>query len=163
MKGNKEVIDHLNALLKSELTSINQYFLHYRIVEDWGIDKLAELERSNSIDEMKHADKLAKRLLFLEGFPNFQDMGHLRIGENVEEVIKADLALEAEDAIPLYKKAIECCEKHSDFGTRDLLLSILTEEEGHADGLDTQLKLIKRMGIQGYIQLNSQTAEASEE
>ncbi|AEI38543.1 MAG: bacterioferritin [Zymomonas mobilis subsp. pomaceae] len=158
MKGDKDVLTHLNELLKSELTSINQYFLHYRVLEDWGVDKLAQLERSNSIDEMKHADELAKRLLFLEGFPNFQDIGHISIGENVEEVIKADLSLEADTAIPLYKKAIECCEKVGDFGTRDLLSSILKQEEVHADGLKTQLSLISKMGIQGYIQLNSDTA-----
>lgn len=155
MKGDKKVIQYLNAQLKNELTAINQYFLHYRMLDNWGVKKLAKFEYEESIDEMKHADKLAERILFLDALPNFQLLGRLRIGENVEEVLKADLALE-EEAIPLLRDAIIHCESVRDFVSRDLFTAILENEEEHVDTLETQLGLIAQMGIQNYIQLNSE-------
>ncbi len=158
MKGDPKIIEILNETLKNELTAINQYFLHYRMLEHWGIDKLAKYEYEESIDEMKHADKLAKRILFLDGLPNFQLLGRLRIGETVEEILKADLALE-NDAIPQLKEGIVYAESIRDFVTRDLLQSILESEEEHVDNLETQFELIERMGIQNYIQLQSKASE----
>jgi bacterioferritin len=158
MKGDPKIIEILNETLKNELTAINQYFLHYRMLEHWGIDKLAKYEYVESIDEMKHADKLAKRILFLDGLPNFQLLGRLRIGETVEEILKADLALE-NDAIPQLKEGIVYAESIRDFVTRDLLQSILESEEEHVDNLETQFELIERMGIQNYIQLQSKASE----
>src|SRR5436305_800595 len=128
MKGDPKVLDYLNEALKNELTAINQYWLHYRLLDNWGITKLAELERHESIDEMKHADKLAERILFLDGLPNFQLLGRLRIGETVEEILKADLAVEM-DALPLLRDAIEHCEKVRDYVSRDLFRRILDSEE----------------------------------
>lgn len=155
MKGDAKVIEYLNKALYNELTAINQYWLHFRLLDNWGVHKLAQFERHESIDEMKHADLLADRILFLEGLPNFQNMGRLRIGESVEEVIKADLALEM-DAIPLLKDAIVHSESVRDFISRDLFQKILESEEGHVDTLEKQLDMIERMGIQNYIQLNSE-------
>ncbi len=157
MKGDAKVIEFLNETLKNELTAINQYFLHYRMLEHWGVARLAKWEYEESIDEMKHADRLAERILFLDGLPNFQMLGRLRIGETVEEVLKADLALE-NDAIPQLKEAIVYCEQVRDFGTRDLLQSILDSEEEHVDMLEKQFEMIERMGIQNYIQLQSKPA-----
>jgi len=157
MKGDAKVIEFLNETLKNELTAINQYFLHFRMLEHWGVAKLAKCEYEESIDEMKHADRLAERILFLDGLPNFQMLGRLRIGETVEEVLKADLALE-NDAIPQLKEAIAYCEQVRDFGTRDLLQSILESEEEHVDMLEKQFEMIERMGIQNYIQLQSKPA-----
>ncbi|WP_188055815.1 MULTISPECIES: bacterioferritin [unclassified Sphingosinithalassobacter] len=154
MKGDAKVIDYLNEALKNELTAINQYWLHYRLLDNWGVRRLAELERHESIDEMKHADKLAERILFLDGLPNFQLLGRLRIGENVEEVLKADLALEME-ALPLLKDAIEHCEQVRDYVSRELFVEILESEEEHVDTLERQFDMIERMGLQNYIQLNS--------
>ncbi len=154
MKGDDKVIEFLNIALKNELTAINQYWLHYRMLDNWGMKRLAAFEREESIDEMKHADQLAERILFLDGLPNFQLLGRLRIGENVQEVLEADLALEHE-AIPLLRDAIEHCEKVRDYVSRDLFNSILESEEHHVDELETQLSLIESMGIQNYIQLHS--------
>jgi len=157
MKGDAKVIEFLNKVLFMELTAVNQYWLHYRMLDNWGIAKLAAYERHESIDEMKHADRLAERILFLEGLPNFQALGKLRVGENVEEILKADLALE-EDAIPLLREAIVHCESVRDFVSRDLFASILDSEEEHVDFLETQFEMIARMGLQNYIQLNSEAA-----
>ena len=158
MKGDPKVIDFLNEALKNELTAINQYWLHYRLFDHWGVRKLAEFERHESIDEMKHADMLSERILFLDGLPNFQLLGRLRIGESVEEVLKADLALEM-DALPLLRDAIEHCEKVRDYISRDLFRRILDSEEDHVDFLEKQFDMIERMGIQNYIQLQSKPAE----
>lgn len=155
MKGDPKVIDFLNEVLKNELTAINQYFLHYRMLEHWGIAKLAKFEYGESIDEMKHADKLSERILFLDGLPNFQLLGRLKIGETVEEILKADLDLENE-GIPLLRDAIAYCESVRDFVTRDLLAHILDSEEEHVDMLEKQFDMIERMGIQNYIQLQSE-------
>lgn len=160
MKGDEKVIEYLNVALKNELTAINQYFLHYRLLDHWGIKKLAKFEYGESIDEMKHADKLAERILFLDGLPNFQLLGRLKIGENVEEVLKADLALENE-AIPVLRDGIAHCEAVRDYISRELLESILENEEEHVDTLERQFDMIKNMGLQNYIQLQSEPAEAS--
>ena len=158
MKGDAKVIDYLNEALKNELTAVNQYWLHYRMLDNWGIKRLAEFERHESIDEMKHADRLAERILFLDGLPNFQMLGRLRIGETVEEILKADLELERE-ALPQLRGAIEYCETKRDYVTRDLLVEILDNEEEHVDILETQFEMIERMGLQNYIQLQSKPAE----
>lgn len=158
MKGDPKVIDYLNEVLKNELTAINQYWLHYRMLDHWGVKKLAEFERHESIDEMKHADMVSERILFLDGLPNFQLLGRLRIGETVEEVLKADLDLEYE-AVGVLKDAIEHSEKVRDYVSRDLFRRILDSEEEHVDTLETQFEMIERMGIQNYIQLNSKPEE----
>lgn len=155
MQGDPQVIDFLNKALLNELTAINQYWLHYRMLHHWGLGKLAEFERHESIDEMKHADRLAERILFLDGLPNFQAMGRLKIGENVEEVLKADLALEHE-AVPLLKEAVAHCEAVRDYVSRELFADILANEEQHIDTLETELEKIALMGIQNYVQLNSE-------
>ena len=160
MKGDPKVIEYLNEVLKNELTAINQYFLHYRMLDQWGIAKLAKFEYGESIDEMKHADKLAERILFLDGLPNFQMLGRLRIGETVEELLKADLALEME-ALPVLRDGIQYCEQVRDYVTRDLLQHILDSEEEHVDTLETQFEMIERMGIQNYIQLQSEPTGGS--
>ena len=159
MKGDVKVIEYLNKALTNELTAINQYWLHYRVLKNWGIEKLAEYERHESIDEMKHADTLADRILFLEGLPNFQALHRLKVGETVEEILKADLALELE-AIPLLKDAIEHCESVRDYISREIFERILESEEGHVDFLETQFEMIGRMGLQNYVQLHSEAAEA---
>ncbi len=158
MKGDPKVIELLNDALKLELTAINQYWLHYRLLDNWGIKKLAEFEKSESIDEMKHADKLSERILFLDGLPNFQALGRLHIGENVEEILKGDLELELE-ALGQLKGAIAHCEKVKDFVSRDLFSEILESEERHVDTLETQFEMIKRMGLQNYVQLQSEPTE----
>ena len=157
MKGDPKVIEYLNVALKNELTAINQYFLHYRMLDNWGVSRLAKFEYGESIDEMKHADKLAERILFLDGLPNFQMLGRLRIGETVEEVLKADLELE-EEALPPLREAILHCEKVRDFVSRDLFAHILENEEEHVDMLETQFEMIRQMGLQNYIQLQSSPA-----
>ena len=158
MKGDPKVIDYLNEVLKNELTAINQYWLHYRMLNHWGVKKLAEFERHESIDEMKHADMVSERILFLDGLPNFQLLGRLRIGETVDEILKADLDLEYE-AVAVLKDAIEHSEKVRDYVSRDLFRQILDSEEEHVDTLETQFEMIERMGIQNYIQLNSKPEE----
>jgi bacterioferritin len=158
MKGDAKVIELLNETLKNELTAINQYWLHYRMLDNWGVARLAEYERHESIDEMKHADRLSDRILFLEGLPNFQMLGRLRVGETVEEILKADLELERE-AVEQLKGAIVHCESVRDFVSRELFESILESEEGHVDFLETQFELIERMGLQNYVQLQSKPAE----
>ena len=157
MKGDPKVLELLNEALKNELTAINQYWLHYRLLDNWGLKKLAEFEKSESIDEMKHADKLAERILFLDGLPNFQALGRLHIGENVEEILNGDLELELE-ALGQLKGAIAHCESVHDFVSRDLFSEILGSEEHHVDTLETQFEMIGRMGLQNYIQLQSEPA-----
>ncbi len=151
MKGNQEIIDALNEVLTRELTAINQYFLHARMLQDWGLEKLGKLEYAASIDEMKHADELIKRILFLEGLPNVQKIGKIRIGQNVKEVLESDLAVENE-AVPALKDHIKLCESKLDYVSRDLFLSILSSEEEHVDWLETQLGLLEKVGEQNYIQ-----------
>jgi len=159
MKGDAKVLELLNETLKNELTAINQYWLHYRMLDNWGVKRLADYERHESIDEMKHADRLSERILFLEGLPNFQMLGRLRIGETVEEILKADLDLERE-AVDQLRGAIAHCEKARDYVSRELFESILASEESHIDFLETQFELIGRMGLENYIQLQSKPAEA---
>ena len=155
MKGDPQVIDYLNTALLNELTAINQYWLHYRMLDNWGVKKLAEFERHESIDEMKHADKLADRILYLEGLPNFQMLGKLHIGETVEEILKCDLMLE-EEAIPLLREAIAHCETVRDYVSREIFEDILENEEEHVDTLEKQFEMIERMGLHNYVQLNSE-------
>ena len=159
MKGDAKVIELLNETLRNELTAINQYWLHYRLLDNWGVKRLADYERHESIDEMKHADSLAERILFLDGLPNFQLLGRLRIGESVEETLRADLELERE-AVAQLKGAIVHCEEVRDFVSRELFEAILTSEEEHIDFLETQFEMIERMGLQNYIQLQSKPAES---
>lgn len=151
MKGDNKVIEYLNRVLGNELIAINQYFLHAKMYQDWGLHNLYEHEYHESIDEMKHADKLTERVLFLEGLPNLQDLGALRIGENTREMLEADLSLEL-DAIPDLKEGIQYCEQIGDFVSRDLFRDILADEEDHVDWLETQLGLIDKMGIENYHQ-----------
>jgi bacterioferritin len=158
MQGDAKVIDYLNDALKNELTAINQYFLHYRMLDHWGVARLAKYEYGESIDEMKHADRLAERILFLDGLPNFQMLGRLKIGETVEEILKADLDLENE-ALPMLREAIAYCETVRDYVSRDLFVSILDSEEEHVDFIERQFDMIERMGIENYIQLQSRPAE----
>jgi bacterioferritin len=158
MKGNDEVVRLLNRVLYNELTAINQYFLHSRMLRNWGITKLAEYEHKESIDEMKHADELVERILFLEGLPNLQDLGKLLIGEDVEEFLRCDLTLER-SSLPTLLEAIAACEKHGDYNSRVLLEKILHGEEEHVDFLETQFELIKRMGLANYVQLQSEAKD----
>jgi bacterioferritin len=151
MRGDAKVIEFLNLALKNELTSINQYFLHSRMADNWGLKKLAEKEYEESIDEMKHADRLAKRVLFLEGLPNFQDLGKLYIGEDVPEILQCDLKRERE-AHGMYKEAVAHCEKVQDYVSRDLLVGIQESEESHIDWLEEQIGLLEKVGLQNYLQ-----------
>lgn len=148
---NTEIIARLNRVLKNELTAINQYFLHAKMYRDWGLNRIAEHEHDESIDEMKHADKLIERILFLEGIPNMQDLGKLYVGENAKEMLECDLRLEME-AIPVLRESIAYSESISDFVSRELFEEILESEEGHIDWLETQLALIEKVGIENYLQ-----------
>lgn len=155
MKGDKTVLKHLNIILKNELTAINQYFLHARLLENWGAERMARHEYKESIEEMEHADTLIKRIIMLDGIPNLQELGKLNIGENIREVIEADLRLEA-TAIPELREAIDACETAKDYVSRDILVDILANEEDHLDHLETQLMMIGNQGLENYIQLQSQ-------
>lgn len=148
---NTEIIARLNRVLKNELTAINQYFLHAKMYRDWGLHRIAEHEHEESIDEMKHADKLIERILFLEGVPNMQDLGKLYVGENAKEMLECDLRLEME-AIPVLRESIAYSESISDFVSRELFEEILESEEEHIDWLETQLDLIEKVGIENYLQ-----------
>jgi bacterioferritin len=159
MKGDKKVIEFLNKALKNELTAINQYFLHSRILADWGVSKLAKYEYKESIEEMEHADWLIKRVLFLGGLPNLQELNKLMIGEDVKEILECDLKLE-NNAIPDLRDAIEHCEKVRDYVSRDLFQKILDNEEEHLDYLETQLDLIKRIGLEHFTHLQSEANDS---
>ena len=156
MQGDATVLTHLNAVLKNEMTAINQYFLHARMLEHWGVVKLGAVEYGESIDEMKHADMLIKRILFLGGLPRLE-LDKLLVGKTVQNVLECDLKLE-QQAMPQLREAIPYCEKVRDFVTRDLFLQILENEEEHVDFLETQLELIEKIGVENYIQLQSQSA-----
>ena len=158
MKGDAKVLDFLNQGLKNELTSINQYFLHARMLDNWGMKRLGKIEYDESIDEMRHADRLIKRILFLEGLPNLQDLGKLLIGESVQEVLECDLRLE-QDALPALREGVAYCESVHDFVTRDLFSEILKAEEDQVDFIETQLGLISKINIENYIQLQSGHAD----
>ena len=161
MKGSTKVIAALNSVLMKELTAINQYFLHARMLENWGLAKLGKLEYAASIDEMKHSDMVIKRILFLEGLPNLQKLGKLRVGTDVKEVIEADLEVEYE-AVPHLKECIKIAENESDYVSRDLFLSILASEEKHVDWLETQHSLIKKVGLQNYMQSQLEPDQGAE-
>jgi bacterioferritin len=151
MQGSQAIIDALNSVLTKELTAINQYFLHARMLQNWGLAKLGRLEYKASIDEMKHADELIKRILFLEGLPNLQKLDRIRIGQTVQEVMEADLSVENE-AVPHLKNCIKLAESEADYVTRNIFLHILESEEEHVDWLETQLSLLKQVGLQNFIQ-----------
>jgi len=154
MKGDRKVIEFLNTALGNELTAVNQFFLHARMLRNWGVGKLGDHEYQESLEEMKHADLLIERILFLEGMPNLQKLNKLLIGEDVEEILRCDLKLE-EKAVGDLREAIAHCEAVRDFASRDLFATILKDEEGHIDFIETQFELIKRVGLQNYVQLNA--------
>lgn len=158
MRGDKKVIQYLNEALGNELVAINQYFLHARMYKDWGLKKLADKEYKESIEEMEHADDLIQRILFLEGIPNLQDLGKLRIGEHTKEMLECDLQLEYQ-AVPLLREAIAYCESIQDYISRDLFNQILEDEEDHIDWLETQLSLIEQVGLENYLQTQMESAD----
>jgi bacterioferritin len=160
MKGDSKVIEYLNKALANELAAINQYFLHARILENWGLDRLGEHEYDESVDEMKHADRLIQRILFLEGLPNLQDLRKLLIGENVPEILRCDLQLE-NDAMPVLREGIAYCESVKDYVTRELFGDILESEEEHVHWLETQIELIDKVGLQNYLQSHMESHEDS--
>ncbi|MEO3997685.1 bacterioferritin [Mesorhizobium sp. CAU 1732] len=161
MKGEERIIERLNEALFLELGAVNQYWLHYRLLDDWGYTKLAKKERAESIEEMHHADKIIERIIFLEGHPNLQKVGALRIGQNVKEVLEADLAGEY-DARTSYKKSREICQELGDYVTMKLFEELLSDEEGHIDFLETQLELFEKIGAEKYGQLNAASADDAE-
>lgn len=161
MKGDPKVIEALNGVLTRELTAINQYFLHARMLEDWGLAKLGRLEYEASIDEMKHADQIIKRILFLEGLPNLQKLNKIRIGQNIKEILECDLAVEYE-AVPALKECIKIAEELQDYVSRDLFRSILDSEEHHIDWLETQLNLLNKVGEQNFIQSQMEPDKGAE-
>jgi bacterioferritin len=161
MKGSDKVIDVLNSVLTKELTAINQYFLHARMLENWGLVHLGHLEYKASIDEMKHADQLIKRVLFLEGLPNVQKLDRVMVGTNLEELIESDLKVEY-TAVPHLKKCIKICEEEQDYVSREVLQGILTSEEHHIDWLETQRDLIKKVGLQNYMQSQMKPTQGGE-
>lgn len=162
MQGDPKVIEYLNAALRSELTAVNQYWLHYRLQEDWGFGKIAKKSREESIEEMHHADKLIARIIFLEGHPNLQKLDPLRIGQTLKETLEADLAAE-HDARNLYIEARDHCESVRDYPTKDLFEHLIQDEEGHIDYLETQLHLFRRLGQERYELLNAYSADMQEE
>lgn len=161
MKGDAKVIDYLNAALRSELTAVSQYWLHYRLQEDWGFGRIADKSRAESIEEMQHADRLIQRIIFLEGHPNLQKLDALRIGQNLKETLEADLAAEY-DARTLYIEARAHCEKVGDYVSKDLFEALIADEEGHIDFLETQLQLQETIGEKNYGQLNAKPANEAE-
>ncbi|GLK62555.1 bacterioferritin [Paracoccus kondratievae] len=161
MKGDAKVIEYLNAALRSELTAVSQYWLHYRLQEDWGYGKIADKSRAESIEEMHHADRLIQRIIFLEGHPNLQKLDPLRIGQNLKETLESDLAAE-HDARTLYIEARQYCDKVGDYVSRSLFDELLADEEGHIDFLETQLGLYEEIGAQNYGQLNAKPASEAE-
>lgn len=161
MKGSQTIIDALNSVLTKELTAINQYFLHARMLQNWGLEKIGRLEYEASIDEMKHADMVIKRILFLEGLPNLQKLNKIRVGQDIAEVIAADLEVEYE-AVPHLKTCIKQAEAEHDYATRDLFLQILKSEEHHIDWLETQRDLIKAVGVQNYMQSQMEPDKGAE-
>lgn len=161
MKGDAKVIEYLNAALRSELTAVSQYWLHYRLQEDWGYGRIADKSRAESIEEMNHADRLIKRIIFLEGHPNLQKLDPLRIGQNIKETLEADLAGE-HDARTLYIEARDHCEKVGDYVSKDLFEDLISDEEGHIDFLETQIGLYDEIGAQNYGLLNAKPANEAE-
>jgi bacterioferritin len=158
MKGNPRVIEYLNNALTHELTAVNQYWLHYRLLEDWGFTRLAVKERKESIEEMQHADKLVERIIFLEGFPNLQHIDPLMIGQNIKEVLECDLKAEY-SARALYMEARAACRKEEDYVSMDLFEQLLSDEEVHINYLESQIRLLEEVGIQNYGQLQAHSAE----
>ena len=162
MKGSDKVIECLNKALFLELAAVNQYWLHYRLLDDWGLTKLAKKEREESIEEMEHADSLIERIIFLGGHPNLQTLGSLRIGQNVKEVLEADLAGELE-AIKSYTESRDVCESEKDYVSKNIFEGLLKDEEGHVDFLETQLELLERVGLQNYQVLQADSADSAPE
>jgi bacterioferritin len=161
MKGDPMVIDYLNQALRHELTAVNQYWLHFRLLEDWGFNKLAAKERKESIEEMQHADKLVERIIFLDGLPNLQQLNPLKIGQTIKEVLESDLEGEYE-ARALYSEGREVCRNAADYVSKDLFDALLTDEEGHINFLETQLKLLEQIGAENYGQLQAEPAGEAE-